>query len=119
MKSMLKTCVLLVVSAFTYADDSTGITANNVYNIAANVKSKVLSDEQKPKLEDYSNYNNFLHAMYLYNKAQEDDIKPRIVVNLPNTPSNQPEYTTIGDNSDVTTRGEDMSALKPLADDNK
>lgn len=118
---MLKTCVLLVVSAFTYADadDSTGITANNVYNIAANVKSKVLSDEQKPKLEDYSNYNNFLHAMYLYNKAQEDNIKPRIVVNLPNTPSNQPEYTTIGDNSDVTTRGEDMSALKPLADDNK
>lgn len=122
MQLIVKILSLLVISSISYAaDDAIEITASNVHNIATatNTKSKISVDEHKPKLENYSNYNDFLHAMYLYNKAQEDDIKPRIIVNLPTNPIVQPEYTTIGDNSDVTTRGEDMSALQPLVDDNQ
>ncbi len=59
-------------------------------------------DKNRPRLEDFSNYNKFLQAMYLYRKAAEDKIKPRIIIN--NLPNGQLklEQSTIEGEYDIT-----------------
>lgn len=100
---------LLFVVTNSYAQDPI-VTPNNVYNIASNINSTLLTDDRKPKLENYASYNDFLHAMYIYNKMQEDQMKPRIIVNLPSSPINQPEYSFVENDSDVTTGRESIPA---------
>lgn len=60
------------------------------------------SDKNRPRLEDFSNYNKFLQAMYLYRKAAEDKIRPRIIIN--NLPDGQLklEQSTIDGEYDIT-----------------
>lgn len=103
--------LLFTLNSNIYAQDHSTLAAHNVYNISAHIGSKLLpEDDKRPQLENYANYNDFLHAMYVYNKTQEDQTKPRIIVNLPTLPINQPEYSLVENDSDVTTGGESIPA---------
>lgn len=83
-------------------------------------------DKNRPRLEDFSNYKQFLQAMYLYRKAAEDKIKPRMIIN--NLPNGQTklEGSTIEGEYDISYWSSDinktMTALNtiipsPLASD--
>jgi hypothetical protein len=61
---------------------------------------------QKPHLQDFASYNDFLKAMYLYKKFEEDTIRPKVTIALPN--QKNPEYTPIEGNKDITIWGEEL-----------
>lgn len=71
---------------------------------------KTLKDT-RPRLENYSKYQDFLQALYLYKKAQEETIRPTIII--PNLPSNEtlPEYSLVDDGYEVTNWAEDLTNL--------
>ncbi|PTQ88305.1 FecR family protein [Agitococcus lubricus] len=47
----------------------------------------------RPKLESFASYNQFLQAMYVFKKAEEDAKSPKLAVKLPTNPNNLPELT--------------------------
>ena len=123
---MLKYCiyslsfVAAILPVISHADETTGIAPSSVYNIASSTKSPpVKSDVNKPRLENYPSYNEFINAMYVYNKSQEDNIKPRIVIDLPTKPDHQPEYTFLENNADVTGRGETIPDPSTVSEQQK
>lgn len=65
----------------------------------------------RPRLENYSHYKDFLQALYLYKKAQEETIRPTIII--PNLPTNEslPEYSLVDDGYEVTNWAEDLTNL--------
>lgn len=65
----------------------------------------------RPRLENYVKYKDFLQALYLYKKAQEETIRPTIII--PNLPSNEtlPEYSLVDDGYEVTNWAEDLTNL--------
>lgn len=67
---------------------------------------------EKPRLENFANYDDFLRAMYLYKKTEEETSKPTVIINPPKGKS-QPEYTPMDKQRDITNWGEDIPALSP------
>ena len=66
-------------------------------------------DGKKPRLEDFASYNDFLKAMYLYKKNEEETIKPNVNIILPPSHARQElEPSPIEDNKDVTLWGEEL-----------
>jgi len=106
--------VVTVFSINCYADDTNTITPSNVFNMApSNIPTNKNIEENKPRLENYANYNEFINAMYIYNKRQEDNIKPRVIIDLPTKPNQEPEYTYLDSNADVTGKGENIPSPNP------
>ncbi|HMU86757.1 MAG TPA: hypothetical protein PKL69_01850 [Agitococcus sp.] len=104
------------VSFVANAEDANSIVPSSVFNMASSAKTDAVKkdiDENKPRLENYASYNDFLNAMYVYNKTQEDNIKPRIIIDLPTKPDHQPEYTFLEKNADVTGKGETIPDVVP------
>lgn len=67
------------------------------------------NNKAKPKLEDFASYNDFLKAMYLYRKNEEETIKPNVDIKLPASAAKQGfEYTPLEGNKDITLWGEDL-----------
>lgn len=69
------------------------------------------SRNQRPRLENFASYNEFIQAVYLYKKAQEELSKPKIIIN--NLPNGQisPEYTLMDNNKEVINWGEDITRI--------
>lgn len=106
----------VLISAVTYADETNSIVPSSVFNMASSGKTdaaKTNIDKNRPRLENYASYNEFINAMYIYNKTQEDNIKPRIIIDLPTKPDHQPEYTFLEKNADVTGKGETIPDVVP------
>jgi len=74
------------------------------------------SRNQRPRLENFASYNEFIQAVYLYKKAQEELSKPKIIIN--NLPSGQisPEYTLMDNSKEVINWGEDITRIIPQND---
>lgn len=65
--------------------------------------------EKKPKLENFASYNDFLKAMYLYKKNEEETIRPNVDIRLPpSSVKKELEPTPIEDNKDITLWGEEL-----------
>lgn len=84
-------------------------------------------DTSRPRLENYPNYNKFLQAMYLYRKAAEDKIKPRIIFDKLPDGQLKPEQSTIDGEYDITQwdiqlsnimSALDSAILPPISSDN-
>lgn len=73
--------------------------------------NNISAKEGRPRLENYSNYKDFIQAMYLFKKAEEELKRPKIII--PNLPSgeNLPEYSLIDDGYEVTNWAEDLTNL--------
>lgn len=67
--------------------------------------------DSRPRLENYNNYKDFLQALYLYKKTQEETIRPTIII--PNLPTNDslPEYSLVDDGYEITNWAEDLTNL--------
>jgi len=107
-KSFICLLSLIYFPFSSYAEDTTSIVPSSVYNMAPshNSNQKSNAEENKPRLENYASYNEFINAMYIYNRSQEDNIKPRVIIDLPTKPDHEPEYTFLENNADVTGKGE-------------
>ena len=62
-------------------------------------------------IKRFKNYKDFIQAMYLYKKSEEELKRPKIII--PNLPSgdNLPEYSLIDDGYEVTNWAEDLTNL--------
>ncbi|MBK6757906.1 MAG: FecR domain-containing protein [Moraxellaceae bacterium] len=71
-------------------------------------------DNERPRLEDFSSYNKFLQAMYLYRKIAEETAKPKIIIN--NLPNGQTvfEYSVIDGTHEIINWGENITQILPL-----
>jgi hypothetical protein len=58
------------------------------------IKQPTKTPNKKPELADFSSYNDFLNAMYVYKKNQEAVITPSIIINLP-SPQKIPPSTLL------------------------
>jgi len=107
-KSYIRLLFLLSYAPLhSYAEDTTSIIPSSVYNMALPQNpTKKDAEENKPRLENYASYDEFINAMYIYNRSQEDNIKPRVIIDLPTKPDHEPEYTFLENNADVTGKGE-------------
>lgn len=66
-------------------------------------------DGKKPRLENFASYNDFLKAMYVYKKNEEETIRPNVEINPPSSAvKKELEYTPIEDNKDITVWGEEL-----------
>ncbi|MDO8417490.1 MAG: hypothetical protein Q7S87_14885 [Agitococcus sp.] len=67
------------------------------------------NDVKKPRLENFASYNEFLKAMYLYKKNEEETIRPNVDIRPPpSSVKKELESTPIEDNKDVTLWGEEL-----------
>ncbi len=87
--------------------------ADNKKNSEVISESKNTEVNPKPRLEDFATYNDFLRAMYLYKKTEEETIKPNVIINPPSKGQIQPEYTPMDKERDITSWGEDIPAQSP------
>lgn len=70
---------------------------------------KNLFHEEKPRLDNFASYNDFLKAMYLYKKNEEETIRPNVDIRPPpSSIKKELEPTPIEDNKDVTIWGEEL-----------
>lgn len=77
--------------------------------------SLVTAANQRPRLENFASYNEFLQAVYLYKKAEEERRKPKIIFhNLPSGQS-RPEYTLMENGREIINWGEDITHIMPYA----
>lgn len=69
---------------------------------------------EKPILENYATYNEFLYAMYLYERSISEEVTPEIMINLPYKAQKTPEasYFDVGDDPDVTNWGDTIPQKK-------
>lgn len=81
------------------------------------IKQPTKTPNKKPELADFSSYNDFLNAMYVYKKNQEAVITPSIIINLPSPQQNTPEYSAIESNMDIGSWGEAITATPAPLDD--
>lgn len=92
------------------------------YHFAQKNKSKKLSDQikdlgdKKPELVNFASYNDFLNAMYMYEKRHEATLKPQIIINLPNQQKSTPEYSEVETDRDISSWGEKITATPTPAD---
>jgi len=91
-------------------EDSANTPTNNNQSLATPNRN------QRPRLENFASYNEFIQAVYLYKKAQEELNKPKIIIN--NLPSGQisPEYTLMDNSKEVINWGEDITRIMPQND---
>jgi hypothetical protein len=101
--------ILLTSSSLMFAD-STDSTKNSENTTFKNQDTEV---NPKPRLEDFATYNDFLRAMYLYKKTEEETIKPNVIINPPSKGQIQPEYTPMDKERDITSWGEAIPAQSP------
>ena len=67
------------------------------------------NDVKKPRLENFASYNEFLKAMYLYKKNEEETIRPNVDIRLPpSSVKKELESTPIEDNKDIILWGEEL-----------
>lgn len=78
-------------------------------------QTKDLSDK-KPELVNFASYNDFLNAMYMYEKHHEATLKPQIIINLPNQQKSTPEYSEVETDRDISSWGEKITATPTPAD---
>ena len=90
--------------------DSTDSAKNSENTTFKNQDTEV---NPKPRLEDFATYNDFLRAMYLYKKTEEETIKPNVIINPPSKGQIQPEYTPMDKERDITSWGEAIPAQSP------
>ena len=101
--------ILLTSSTLMFAD-STDSPKNSENTTFKNQDTEV---NPKPRLEDFATYNDFLRAMYLYKKTEEETIKPNVIINPPSKGQIQPEYTPMDKERDITSWGEAIPAQSP------
>jgi len=66
-------------------------------------------NSKKPLLENYATYNEFLHAMYLYEKGINEEIKPTLNIKVPaNSEHTQIELAPLETGQNVTNWGETL-----------
>lgn len=107
-------CVLLSFSNLVFAENTKEINAYDVLSKKPKIDFQSQVITKKPELEDFSSYNEFLQAMYFYNKNEEQTFKPDIVITLPSKGKSIPEYSPVdAEKKDVTAWGEDMPTLNP------
>ncbi|MCB1657883.1 MAG: hypothetical protein KDI39_06610 [Pseudomonadales bacterium] len=71
-------------------------------------KEPIKNRQKKPELADFATYNEFLQAMYAYQKNEEQTFKPDVLINLPTKPQSTPESSAFEPNQDVTGWGEEI-----------
>jgi|GEM_PF-3081380 len=91
-------CLFLACQSLAWAEEAKG--TNPLIN-------------QKPRLEDFATYNDFLRAMYLHKKNEEETTKPTVIINPPSKGQSQPEYSPMDKERDITSWGEDIPAQSP------
>jgi hypothetical protein len=78
-------------------------------NTKTDKANKDLIDGEKPRLENFASYNDFLKAMYVYKKNEEETIRPNVDIKLPSSKvKNGLEYTPIEGNKEITIWGEEL-----------
>jgi hypothetical protein len=113
MKKIITGMCALILSPFVVAEQyETTISSKdiNVKAITGKSTDKVYKgyiEGQKPHLQDFATYNDFIKAMYLYKKYEEDTIKPKVAITLPLPAEKALEYTLIEDNKDIILWGEE------------
>jgi hypothetical protein len=77
------------------------------------INNTLSRDKDRPRLEDFSSYNYFLQAMYLYRKAAEETKTPKIIIH--DLPDGQTafEYSTIDGTHEIINWGEDITQILP------
>ncbi len=97
---LLSSIIIPQIPSLDRLEKKTNISPNNIS-----------AKEGRPRLENYSNYKDFIQAMYLFKKAEEELKRPKIII--PNLPSgeNLPEYSLIDDGYEVTNWAEDLTNL--------
>lgn len=117
MKKIITSCFTLVLSPLIMAgqlDDASSSSKEQMYSsntTADQTKSEKLNveDDKKPKLDNFASYNDFLKAMYLYKKNEEETIRPNVEIRLPpSSVKKELDPTPIEDNKDITLWGEEL-----------
>lgn len=112
MKKIIASVCALTLSPFAIAEQEEGsfVPKESAYVVTDKKNTKKIRkgyiEGQKPHLQDFASYNDFLKAMYLYKKFEEDTIRPKVTIALPNQKT--PEYTPIEGNKDITIWGEEL-----------
>jgi hypothetical protein len=118
MKRIIASVCAIILSPLAMAEYPDDIPAakESVYSLDAIMGKKNADktnqnsiDEKKPRLENCASYNDFLKAMYLYKRNEEQTIRPNVSINLPPSTVQQAlENTPIDANKDITVWGEDL-----------
>ena len=114
MKNIITGMCALILSPFTVAEQYETTIASKDINVKAITGKKTdkvykgYIEGQKPHLQDFATYNDFIKAMYLYKKYEEDTIKPKGAITLPHPAEKALEYTLIEDNKEITIWGEEL-----------
>ena len=114
MKKIITGMCALILSPFTVAEQYETTIASKDINVKAITGKKTdkvykgYIEGQKPHLQDFATYNDFIKAMYLYKKYEEDTIKPKVAITLPHPAEKALEYTLIEDNKEITIWGEEL-----------
>lgn len=117
MKKIITSCFTLVLSPLIMAgqlEDASTSPKERMYlsnTTADQTKSEKLNveDDKKPKLDNFASYNDFLKAMYLYKKNEEETIRPNVEIRLPpSSVKKELDPTPIEDNKDITLWGEEL-----------
>ena len=88
MKKIITGMCALILSPFTVAEQYETTIASKDINVKAITGKKTdkvykgYIEGQKPRLQDFATYNDFIKAMYLYKKYEEDTIKPKVLLPL-------------------------------------
>lgn len=78
-------------------------------NTKTDKANKGFVDGEKPRLENFASYNDFLKAMYVYKKNEEETIRPNVEINPPSSAvKKELEYTPIEGNKEITVWGEEL-----------
>ncbi|MCB1659762.1 MAG: hypothetical protein KDI39_16200, partial [Pseudomonadales bacterium] len=69
-------CLLLSGVTAAETNKETGKSVSEFINQSAKFKEKTKNVQKKPELADFANYNDFLQAMYAFQKNEEQGYKP-------------------------------------------
>lgn len=114
MKKIITSICALTLSPLVIAEQQEGTVASkeSVYSIAGKKNTekarKGYIEGQKPHLQDFASYNDFLKAIYLYKKYEEDTIKPKVAITLPHAAEKALQDSPIEDNKEITVWGEEL-----------
>lgn len=109
-------CSSILMYGYFFSISTFSIASDESYAPIPAIKSKALKAKtaEKPVLENYATYNDFLHAMYLYERGISEEVTPEIIINLPHKAQKTPEasYFDEGDEPDVTNWGDTIPLKK-------
>ena len=115
MKKIITSVCALTLSPLVIAEqqeEATVAPKETAYSLTDKKNTKKIRkgyiEGQKPHLQDFASYNDFIKAMYLYKKYEEDTIKPKVAITLPHAAEKAIEYTPIEDNKEIIVWGEEL-----------